>query len=145
MKIRLDEFLKNTLLVSIGWKDLLAPKSSVKVKSNLDFRSRTRERNKKKKKREKEETVLFYETAENDAPPRDTAFSRRRNGMKRGGGFSHVAVRSCASRSRKSLVREPRLLRPSITLTPGDRGMENGTSSRRALPADRRWKSESWL
>jgi len=33
-----------------------------------------------------------------------------------GGGFSHVAVRSCASRASKTFVREPRLLRPSITL-----------------------------
>lgn len=53
MEIRLDEFLKNILLVSIGWKDLLALKSSVKVKSNLDFRSRTRERNKKKGRKRK--------------------------------------------------------------------------------------------
>lgn len=80
-----------------------------------------------------------------DALPRDVTFSRRGNGTKRGGGFSHVAVRSCASRGGKCLVREPRLLRPSITLTRGDRGMENGTSRRRALPTDRRWKSESSL
>lgn len=53
-------------------------------------------------------------------------FSRGGNGTKREGGFSHVAVRSCAPEARRSLVLEPRLLRPSITLTPGDRGMENG-------------------
>lgn len=64
--------------------------------------------------------------------PCGIAFSRRRNGTKRGGGFSHVAVRSCAPWDGGSFVREPRLLRPSITLTPGDRGMENGTARRRA-------------
>lgn len=63
-------------------------------------------------------------------------FSCRRNGTKRGGGFSHVAVRSCASRHGESFVGEPRLLRPSITLTLGDREMENGTSKRRAPPVE---------
>ena len=62
------------------------------------------------------------------------------------GGFSHVAVRSCASRTGGSLVGEPRLLRPSITLTPGVRGgngERHAAARRRTLPADRRWKSES--
>lgn len=40
-----------------------------------------------------------------DALSRDVTFSRRGNGTKRGGGFSHVAVRSCASRGGKCLVR----------------------------------------
>lgn len=38
-----------------------------------------------------------------------------------GGEFSHVAVRSCASRIGETFVHEPRLLQPSITLTPRER------------------------
>lgn len=37
------------------------------------------------------------------------------------GEFSHVAVRSCASRTGETFVHKPRLLRPSITLTSRER------------------------
>lgn len=43
-----------------------------------------------------------------------------------GGGFSHVAVRSCASRASETFVREPRLLRPSITLRAIERETRKG-------------------
>lgn len=66
--------------------------------------------------RRKAETGLFGATAAagNGCNPRPRSHVR-------GGGFSHVAVRSCASRACGTFVREPRLLRPSITLTPRER------------------------
>lgn len=64
----------------------------------------------------KAETGLFDVTtaAGNGCSPRPRSHVRR-------GGFSHVAVRSCAFRASKTFVREPRLLRLSITLTPRER------------------------